>query len=251
MAQDNGRLGGVFVVKNVEIGAADAGRSHGQEDLTRAGTWHRHLCAARPAPLLAPSSPPPAWRSCWFPFASHNVRRAGVATKTVCRWPLGRRSAESSATLCADLEMRRVRLPGNAAVPPLPRPAPPRRGWDSGTNGARDIVAEAALSLRPPGAADETVEQEGRAHAQISLHLDQVAVLVRQDPRAVRVREEQVVELRQEARWRRGVFCWPGSIRQIEELLALRSPKNTQLRPQRFQDRFQCLADRTTSARRR
>src|SRR4051812_25216523 len=43
MAEDDGRPGGVLVMIDVQVGAADTGCPHGQERLSRTGSRYRHL----------------------------------------------------------------------------------------------------------------------------------------------------------------------------------------------------------------
>jgi hypothetical protein len=75
------------------------------------------------------------------------------------------------------------------------------------------------LGLQPPGGADEAVDEHGRHADPVDRH-HLVAVLVGDDPGAVRVADEDVVEVAQEADRDRRVGIRAGSVGEVEELPA-------------------------------
>src|SRR3954452_24102440 len=161
--------------------------------------------------------------------------------KYACRRPgLGTHSAGAGRRFQVDVEMGRVLF--QKAQQRLPFLAHCRGvGLGQRHEWRESQRRQTAFALGPPGAADKAIDDEGGAYAQIPLHLDQIAVLVCQHPRPVRVGKEEIVKLWQEAGWSGDIFLWPGSVRQIEEFLAPFIAEDAQSRSQRFHHRFERL----------
>ena len=92
------------------------------------------------------------------------------------------------------------------------------------------------LALDAPGPGDGAVHQECRGNEQVARR-DVWTMFLRNEPGAIGVRQQQVVELREEANRRPLVLAGPRRLRQVEQLAAALVTERDQLRSQRLEDR--------------